>query len=38
MEIPIEYDDDFGGGTEEELSPVWIEAAKQNVNDYPELR
>ena len=38
MELPIEYDPDFGGGEEEDLSPEWQEAAKINVNDDPTLR
>jgi hypothetical protein len=32
------YDSNFGGGSEEDLSPSWQEAAKANVNDYLTLR
>jgi hypothetical protein len=39
MEIPIEYEPDFGKITpEEELSDQWLELARINVNDVPELR
>ena len=39
MEIPIEYDPDFGKITDEsELSDSWKELARLNVNDVTELR
>ena len=38
MELPIEYDPDFGGGSEEDLNPAWQEAARINVNDDQKLR
>jgi hypothetical protein len=38
MELPIEFDPDFGGGTEEDLNPAWQEAARVNVNDDLKLR
>ena len=38
MELGVEYDPDFGGGSEEDLPPKWQEAALKNVNDDPHLR
>ena len=39
MEIPIEYDPDFGKITDEsDLDDSWKELARANVNDVPELR
>ncbi len=39
LEIPIEYDPDFGRIVpEEDLGPEWAELARVNVKDEPELR
>jgi hypothetical protein len=38
MEISIEYDPNFGEGSEDDLTPDWQKLALDNTNDDPKLR
>jgi hypothetical protein len=37
-EISIEYDPNFGEGSEDDLTPDWQKLALDNTNDDPKLR